>query len=186
MVFDRSASGYASSVADRLPQILRAAAGELNCSESCDSACQHCLLDFDTRFRLDDLDRHAGQGFLSGEWLTALALPAELAHFGPSSVAEHQTLVEAITRELAMPSCEVLRIFLGGEPEGWDLAVSPLHRWASRWAATGVAVELVLRAGLFSMYRGRSIGSGGDGYAGRGHAQGRKGGFHRGRLCCSG
>ena len=92
------------------------------------------------------VDRHAGQGFLSGEWLTALESPAELAHFGPSAVAEHQTLVEAITRELVMPSCEVLRIFLGGEPEGWDLAVSPLRRWVSRWAATGVAVELVLRA----------------------------------------
>lgn len=148
VVFDRSASGYASSVADRLPQILHAAAGELNCSESCDSACQHCLLDFDTRFRLDDLNRHAGQGFLSGEWLTALQLPAEHAYFGPGSVAEHQTLVEAITRELAMPSCELLRIYLGGEPEDWDLAVSPLRRWVSRWAATGVAVELVLGADI--------------------------------------
>ncbi|CAL94925.1 DEAD/DEAH box helicase [Azoarcus olearius] len=146
VVFDRSASGYASSVADRLPQILRAAAGQLNCAEGCDSACQHCLLDFDTRFRLDDLDRHAGQSFLSGEWLTALELPAELAHFGPGSVAEHQTPVEAITRELAMPSCEWLRIYLSGEPEDWDLAVSPLRRWVSRWAATGVAVELVLDA----------------------------------------
>jgi ATP-dependent helicase YprA (DUF1998 family) len=146
VVFDRSASGYASSVADRLPRILRAAAAELHCSEECDSACQHCLLDFDTRFRRDDLNRHAGMEFLSDEWLAALKLPSELAHFGDSSIAEHQPLIEAITHRLNKPSCEVLRIFLHGSPEDWNLAVSPLRSWVTRWAVTGVAVELVLHA----------------------------------------
>ena len=144
VVFDRNASGYVSSVADRLPQILRVAANAMNCDENCDSACQHCLLDFDTRFRLDDLDRHAGQRFLSSEWLDELQLPEEYAHFGASSIAEHQTFIEAITRELAAPSSESLRVYLAGEPEEWDIAVSPLRRWVSRWAATGVAVELVI------------------------------------------
>lgn len=147
VVFDRNASGYVSSVADRLPKILRVAADELSCAEGCDSACQHCLLDFDTRFRLDDLDRHLAQGFLSAAWLSKLQLPAEYAYFGSASVAEHQTLVEAVTRERAIPSCELLRIFLGGDPGEWDIAISPLRRWVARWSATGVPVEVVIAEG---------------------------------------
>ena len=144
VLFDRNASGYVSSVADRLPKILRAATRELNCNENCEAACQHCLMDFDTRFRLEELDRHAGRLFLSDEWLTHLQLPTEYAYFGLESAAEHQAFVEAISREIAAPSAELLRIFLAGDPDDWDIGVSPVRRWIARWAATCVPVEIVV------------------------------------------
>jgi hypothetical protein len=44
------------------------------------------------------------------EWLTALQLPA--LFISVRAVAEHQTLVEAITRELAMPHANCPHIWV--------------------------------------------------------------------------
>ena len=145
VVFDRNSSGYVSSVSDQLPRILRFAATQFNCIGECDSSCQHCLLDFDTRFSIDDLDRHAGRRFLSDTWLDSLALPDELAIFGDTSVAECQTLSEAISRELAVATSDRLRVFLLGNPSVWDIPASSLRRQVSKWAATGVTIELVVQ-----------------------------------------
>lgn len=146
VIFDKNPSGYVSSVADQLPHIFRLAANQFECIGECDSACQHCLLDFDTRFSIDDLDRHAGRRFLSDQWLNSLELPAELAIFGDTSMAEYQTLPEAITRELAIPASELLRLYLHGSPLDWDIPASTLRRQVAKWSATGVRIELVVEA----------------------------------------
>lgn len=146
VVFDKNPSGYASSVADQLPQIFRLAAKQFDCIGGCDSSCQHCLLDFDTRFSIDDLDRHAGRRFLSETWLNSLSLPDELAIFGDTSMAEYQTLPEAITRELAGPASTLLRIYLHGNPSDWDIPASALRRQVAKWSGTGVNIEIIAEA----------------------------------------
>lgn len=145
VIFDNNASGYCSSVADKLQQLFVMAKDELECVNHCHDACQHCLLDFDTRFRSDDLNRHAALAFFSEYWMKALALPEEYAYFGnEKSTAEHQSLPEAITRELATPSTKALRIYLAGDASDWDIAASPLRRWITRWAVAGNELQIVM------------------------------------------
>jgi hypothetical protein len=148
VIFDVNASGYCSSVIDRIPALLRRARKALDCSNNCLDSCQHCLLSFDTRFRLDDLNRFDGLDFLSDRWLQDLELPPENAFFGAGkSSAEFLRLPEAITRELSRAGASELRVYLGGSTANWDVPVSSLRRWVPRWAAGGAAVLLVLPRG---------------------------------------
>jgi hypothetical protein len=89
-VFDLRSGGYSTLVAADLPQILRKARDALRCENNCGSACQSCLLTFDTRFRTDSLDRHAAAAFLTDTWLQQLQLPEEQQLFGAASRADYQ------------------------------------------------------------------------------------------------
>ncbi|MET3464562.1 DEAD/DEAH box helicase [Variovorax atrisoli] len=145
LVFDRNASGYSSAVSDKLESVLRRASENLQCTHDCDAACQHCLLSFDTRFRHDDLNRHAALTFLSNRWLDELRLKKADAHFGEDkSFAEFQSLPESLSRELAHPSASELLIYLAGEHDDWDLAGSALRHWIHRWSLEEKPVKLVI------------------------------------------
>lgn len=151
VLYDHGASGYSSSISDDIPKLLREARRYLQCASHCDTACQSCLLHFDTRFRVDELDRHAALDFLTEEWLEKLALPEELALFGAlNSQAEHRALSEAVTQALSAPGAAELRIFLSGRAEDWDVASSPLRRWVQAWASSGHMVLLVLPPGVLA------------------------------------
>lgn len=126
-VFDQRSGGYASLVASELPALLGAARGILDCEGGCESACQHCVLSFDTRFRSEGLDRKAALAFLSDDWLAQLQLPASMQFFGASSLAEYQLPAESITREINRGSARRLYIYLLGRPADWDLPPSPLR-----------------------------------------------------------
>ncbi|WP_232516471.1 DEAD/DEAH box helicase [Thauera sinica] len=148
VVFDKCASGYSSSVSGRLRDIFALAREELECSADCADVCQSCLLDFETRFRVDDLDRHAALAFLNARWCNEFGLPPDRAFFGPAaSFAEHQSLAEAVTRELAYPGGLPVSIFLSGDPADWDVAGSPLRRYVTRWASSGNEVKVVMPPG---------------------------------------
>jgi DEAD/DEAH box helicase domain-containing protein len=142
---DRAAAGYCSSVSERLPELLDLArAILLNCPGGCESACQHCLLDYDTRFRLGDLDRFAATEFLSEAWMQQLRLQIEDQLFGQAlSQAETLQLPEAITREWAKSPKAELRLFCQGNPTDWDFAAPSLKRHLLRWSERGL-VRLLL------------------------------------------
>lgn len=72
LLYDRFAAGYASSVERYLDQLFLLAKRRLDCPAGCDSACPHCVLDFDQRFIADALDRHAALAVLTDAWLAAL------------------------------------------------------------------------------------------------------------------
>ncbi|ARU31762.1 hypothetical protein CAP31_08765 [Sulfuriferula sp. AH1] len=145
VIFDRSASGYCSSVTNRLREVLGQAKEALNCSAECEGACQHCLLSYDTRFRLDDLNRQVALDFLTERWLADFELQAGDALFGKDRTnAEFQSLPEAITRELARPDIEELRMYLLGDVSEWDIASSPLRSWIQRWASSPCIVKIIL------------------------------------------
>lgn len=147
-IFDQRSGGYASLVASELPSLLRAARSVLECEAGCDSACQHCVLTFDTRFRSEGLDRKAALGFLTDEWLSRLQLPEAMQFFGVSSLAEHQELAESITQEINRGAAERLHIYLHGEPSEWDLAPSSLRNLLHRLSANSdVELCLVVRDG---------------------------------------
>lgn len=136
VLYDHSAAGYCSSVTERLPELLeQARARLLHCGGSCKSACQHCLMDYDTRFRLAELDRFAATKFLTEEWMQRLSLQSEDQLFGSSvSKAEILTLPEAITREWSKAGVRELRLYCQGDPLDWDFASSVLMRHLLRWS----------------------------------------------------
>ena len=131
-IFDVRSAGYSSLVAPDLPKLLTRARQILICDHDCDSACQNCLLNFDTRFRVDSLDRKAGLTFLTEEWIDSLALPDSEWMFGSTSQAEYQPVDEAITRELNRTGAKSLYVYLNGSLDEWDLPASPLKVFLHR------------------------------------------------------
>lgn len=125
-IFDVRSAGYSSLVAPTLPKLIANARNSLFCEHDCDSACQNCLLSFDTRFRLDSLDRKAALQFLTQTWVDSLALPESEWMFGQTSQAEYQPINEAITRELNRSGSTDLYVYLNGPLDDWDLPMSPL------------------------------------------------------------
>lgn len=144
-IFDLRSGGYSSLVASELPQLLRTAREVLICENECESACQKCILTFDTRFRADSLDRHAALRFLSEDWIQSLQLPEAQQFFGVASRSEYQSISEAITRELNQTRATRLLVYAAGELADWDLASSPLRQLLHRLSVkSGVDLCLVV------------------------------------------
>lgn len=150
VLYDHSAAGYCSSVTERLPELLeQARASLLNCPGGCQSVCQHCLLDYDTRFRLVELNRFAATKFLTEEWMQRLRLQPEDQLFGPgASKAETLPLPEAITREWSRARVRELRLYCQGDPVDWDFAAPVLKRHLLRWSEQGEVRLLLPSAAL--------------------------------------
>lgn len=147
-LYDIRSAGYSSLVTSALPDLLRRAQGYLRCTHGCDSACQACLLTFDTRFRAQDLDRVRALEFLSDEWLDQLVVPEEERIFGASTKAEFQPLAEAITREVNSSTAKSLTIYLHGRTEEWDLPVSPMKSLLHRLSAkSDITIQAVVVTG---------------------------------------
>ncbi|WP_341678712.1 DEAD/DEAH box helicase [Niveibacterium sp. SC-1] len=134
VIYDHGASGYSSSIVDRIDEILRVAYDSLHCAADCPNACQHCLLQFDTRYRLRDLNRYAALAFMGGTWLDSLGLPLEHRYFGDGSRAEWQRLPEAISLVASQAGARSVRLYLHGGSDDWDLPASPIRWHARRWA----------------------------------------------------
>lgn len=147
IIYDRHASGYCSSVTAHIAEVLRKARSQLECPKKCDSACQYCLLSYDTRLRFDDLNRHAALGFLTNEWTNLLRLPPEYSYFGPLSTAEYQPLPEAIWRELGKIDAIGVKLNFSAPVTDWDIAASPAKRLIYRWLAREKRITLAVPHG---------------------------------------
>ncbi|NCB55899.1 MAG: DEAD/DEAH box helicase [Gammaproteobacteria bacterium] len=151
-VFDLRSGGYTTLAAERLndPKLWQRVITRLD-SCNCSHACQHCLLSFDTRFEADRLDRHAALAWINQTWLTGLALPAELAVFGPQSQAEIATLQEAVERAITQDdTSKTIAAYLSAPAEEWDLAVARrLRHQLQSWEGAGHQVQLHLLASSF-------------------------------------
>jgi hypothetical protein len=141
LIFDRYAAGYASSAERFIERLFEQAAKRLECSKECDSACPHCVLDFDQRFLADSLDRHKAKEFLTEDWLNNLSLPKELRIFGKESKMEYADLAGAIFREARASGQVTLRLF--GDCREADLGLSPIRQLAYRLAASDTPVQIL-------------------------------------------
>ena len=148
-VYDIRSAGYSSMVGPDIVELFKEVPVILNCDHACDSVCQHCLLTFDTRYRLDDLDRNVALAFLSDSWLNSLALREADQHFGASSKAEFQPLMEAIVREANRGDTGQAVFYLDADVGLWDLPSSPIRRLLHRLSSTSAAqLTVVLPSGL--------------------------------------
>lgn len=150
LIFDRHAAGYAANVVQHWSELFKRAKKRLECPADCDSACPHCVLDFDQRFNADNLNRHKALEVLNSNWLNLLKLPDDLAYFGSSSRSEYAILSEAVWRESLRHEGEKVRLFCAGETKNWDIAVSPLRHLAYRLAEQQREVTLVMPHACFT------------------------------------
>ncbi len=126
VLYDKNAggAGFASSAIRYLPEMFKRSLDHLDCPEACESACQACLLGYDTRFHTDVMDRHKAIDFI-GELLPYLALPKEAMIFGDGT----RSCFEPIGSELmaaANRGAHTLRIVTNGAYSGWNISASPL------------------------------------------------------------
>lgn len=142
LIFDHHAAGYASSAGDHMDTLFDKARDRLQCPSKCDSACPHCVLDFDQRFNAELLNRHQALDFLTAEWLEALSLPQNLRFFGEQSRSEYAGLEGALLRQTLGIHAEHLRIFIGGDES--DLGPSPLRGLIYRLTASSMPVHLIV------------------------------------------
>lgn len=144
IIFDRHAAGYASDAERLINNLFLATRARLECPSNCDSACPQCVLDYDQRFAIDLLDRHAAKRFLTDVWLDSLRLPKEFAFFGPDSCLEPHSIVESVWRVVGHGNNRGIRLFSAGATKEWDIAPSPLRDLAYRLSGHGSSVEIVL------------------------------------------
>lgn len=149
LIYDRFAAGYASNAGQFIDQIFCVARERLICSANCDSACPHCVLDFDQRFAAESLDRRAALKLLTEGWLESLRLPDELAYLGPSSRVEHGNISEAVLRACRKSEVSDVRFFTSGPLDEWDIGPSPLRALAYQLAAAQRKVEIVIEKYCF-------------------------------------
>lgn len=73
ILFDNNTAGYCSSgcIIENLPRILKNAKQMLLCD--CKTCCNKCLLQHDTKFKVDFLDRTQGLNWLTDVWLKKLS-----------------------------------------------------------------------------------------------------------------
>lgn len=152
-VFDLRSGGYTTQAAERLNEasLWQRVISRLD-SCKCTHACQRCLLSFDTRFEAERLDRHAALEWINPVWLQGLALPTELAVFGPESKAEIATLQEAVEQAITQDdSAKTIAVYLPAPAEDWDLAIARhLRHQFQSWEAAGHQVQLHLLESTFA------------------------------------
>ncbi len=135
-------AGFASSAPKYLRDIFLRASELLACKDDCESACQSCLLGYDTRFHADVLNRHIAQQYLQsiGNYLD---LPAEVKIFGDSTEHCFESLPEEILAA-ANNGCKSLRLYVSGLYADWDISSSDLKETCLTWRASFDTVCLVL------------------------------------------
>lgn len=126
-IFDQGSAGYTSQ-ADKLlrsAEVWDEVHRHLECrANQCSSACEHCLITFDTQHHVDSLDRLKAIAFLDASWLNAMALPEELKLFGATSQLAMGELAEALRQfQRDNPGDEIL-FWPEGELSDWDIPVS--------------------------------------------------------------
>ena len=151
-IFDKNAAGYASSAGEHMTSLLRDARERLLCREhDCETACPHCILNFDLRYQSKELDRHKGLEILTEKYLSMLELPAEACIFGPSTQMETMRLEEAVLSTLLQhPACEVYLHL--GEHALWQPGDRGMLHLLDMLRLRGVQVTLLLEQELFDSF----------------------------------
>lgn len=151
LLFDTAdgGAGYASSLGRFIVDLAIMMYERLNCEASCDKACHHCLLTFETQHQAALLDRLVAKEWLTPSFCNLLALPSSMQILGPTSSQETLPLFQAIEAALQKVAVKTVRIFFGGEPANWDTALGDLRSRLAAWVGRGLSVEIIIAEASF-------------------------------------
>jgi len=137
-------AGYVSQAIRYLPKLFYKGREILNCPRNCDSACQGCLISFDTQHHIDFLNRNRALTLLDEQFLNALELPATMQIFGAKTLFEMEPLTLALRREQQRIDVKEIRIFLGGDTQKWEPLEWRLRDALLSMRESGVLIRLII------------------------------------------
>ena len=137
-------NGYVAALRDHAAAALRESIHILDCGKKCDAACHGCLLTFDTQYDSAMLDRHEARAFLTDERLAGLALDERRRLLGPDSQVPTRPLYRHLAEVAGEPGVAEIRLWMGGDPDTWDVEAFPLYRELLRWVGGGHSVRLFI------------------------------------------
>jgi len=122
-------SGFSSKAPEYLEQMFRYAEEFLKCSNSCDSVCENCLLQYDTRRVSKYLDRHTALEYLqTGKIIENLQLKVEDRLLGSDSRFCHYNLFQEL--QLAKKEYnDELNLFFSGDLTNWNIGSSSVRNY---------------------------------------------------------
>ena len=135
-------NGYVVALRDHVALALRESVQILDCVKKCDAACHACLLTYDTQYDSAKLDRHKASAFLTDERLAGLDLQERDRLLGPDSRVLTRPLSHHLAEVAGEPGVEEIRLWVGGDPDSWDVEDFPLYRHIRRWADEGRSIRL--------------------------------------------
>lgn len=137
-------AGFVSQAVNWLPELFRAARDAASCPRDCDAACQGCLLNFETQYHIEQLDRKAVLSLLNQQYLDALELPVHLQVFGDSTRLELEPLPLALRRELQRFDANEIRFYFNGAVSEWEPLAWKMHEPLVKLRANGCLIRLII------------------------------------------
>lgn len=134
-------SGFASQAPHFLPEMFAGARRLLACASSCDSACETCLLQFDTQKLARKLDRHLALGFLTDSFMQQLGLQPDDQLLGRNS----KFCIYDLPKELSFWSAEpgdVLQLIVDGDVQDWAIGESTIRKRMGEYINKFARVEI--------------------------------------------
>ena len=147
LLFDRAAggAGFAIQAMHNMNELISKVAHVLDCrNPECGRACHACLLNRDTQFSEDQLDRHRALAFIASKVKPKLALPEDLRFFGPASYAEHRPLIDAIDAAMHASLGAKLKVWIGDDAREWDFSMWSCRSLLEKWGARDTDIEIVI------------------------------------------
>ncbi len=135
-------SGFSSAAPRHIQNMFLKALQYLECADDCESACQSCLLGYDTRFHTNLLNRHVAIEYIT-KILPYLEIKPEANVFGVKS----KYCLEPLNSEILICSNQEnskLKIFTNDTYTNWRISDSRLKETCLNWLNTFHTVELVL------------------------------------------
>ena len=144
VLFDKAAGGAGFSyLAPRyIKKMFQKSLNYLDCDDNCNSACQSCLLGYDTRFHAELLNRHVALEYIE-KIMPYLTIPQEAKFFNENTSACYESLYAEILRH-ADNNKGVLKIFVQGNYHLWDISNSHLKEDCLHLKQLFSTIELVL------------------------------------------
>jgi DEAD/DEAH box helicase domain-containing protein len=135
-------AGFSSQAPKHLEVMLKTARKYLDCVAECKSACQSCLIGYDTRFYTELLNRHLALDYLA-KALPFLEMPTEAKLFKGTNTYCAEALSSEILAK-ATAGAKHLKLFTNGKYKDWNISAGNLKDACLTWKNYFDMVELVL------------------------------------------
>ena len=111
-----SGAGYVSQLPEQIDFITSKALELLDCQEECDSACNSCLIDWDSQHQAEYLNREKAAQFLT-KWQEHAQLPLELQGISENIRAELTGVIQSLKQTAYVDPPEHILLFVGSQAD---------------------------------------------------------------------
>lgn len=115
-------AGFSSNAIHHITQILEKMVSILECDHQCEAYCSHCLLEYDSRFDVDKLNRKIALDWL-GSFGKNLSLPQEYQQLIKNGKYSALNLKEKLN-DLINQNVKEIKFVLSPKADDWDLSIS--------------------------------------------------------------